>query len=128
MRMSCGIAIVALLVSSSSLGAQFARQELHAFSSITISDTEFLKGKKDGDSVVLSGHLRLPKIGPERLPAIILLHGSGGLGGVGQPIEEWSRELNELGVATFAVDSFFRSWNHPDYNRPISARPFKHDC
>ena len=86
--------------------AQVARQEVHALPSITLSDAEFLNGKKDGTPVTLSGVLRLPKVGGEKLPAVILLHGSGGLGGTGGPIDEWSRELNEIGVATFAVDSF----------------------
>ncbi|WOH67113.1 dienelactone hydrolase family protein [Bradyrhizobium sp. BWA-3-5] len=37
---------------------------------------------------------------------MILLHPSGGLQGSGGLIEEWSKELNEQGIATFAVDSF----------------------
>jgi hypothetical protein len=47
-------------------------------------------------------------VGPEKLPAVILLQTSAGLQGIGGVIEEWSKELNELGTATFAVDSFSR--------------------
>jgi dienelactone hydrolase len=50
--------------------------------------------------------LRLPKLGPEKIPAVILLQPSGGLQGSDGLIEEWSKELNEQGIATFAVDSF----------------------
>jgi dienelactone hydrolase len=67
---------------------------------------EFLTGKKDGKAVTLAGELRIPEPGADKLPAAILLHGSGGLGGTGSPISEWTNELNRLGVATFVVDSF----------------------
>ena len=56
--------------------------------------------------MTIGGELRLPKAQTDKFPAVILLHGSGGLGGTGSPIDEWSRSLNELGVAAFAVDSF----------------------
>ena len=39
-------------------------------------------------------------------PVVVLFHGVGGLGGVGSPVHEWSRVLNEVGIGTFAVDSF----------------------
>ena len=105
MRIALGI-VIALLLFSNGTQAQVARQEVHAFQSITISDADFLNGKKDGVPVTLAGHLRLPKIGAEKLPAVVFLIGSGGLGGDGGMIDEWSKELNEIGVATFAIDSF----------------------
>jgi dienelactone hydrolase len=86
--------------------AQIARQEFYALQSITLSDADFLIGKKDGFPVTLAGVLRLPKLGSEKLPAVVLLHGSGGVGGDGGMIDEWSRELNAIGIATFAGDSF----------------------
>jgi dienelactone hydrolase len=86
--------------------AQVARQEVLAFQSLTLTDTEFLNGKADGKAVTLAGLLRLPKAGPEKLPAVVLLHGAGGLGGSGSMIDEWSQELNQIGIATFAVDSW----------------------
>jgi dienelactone hydrolase len=106
MRIASAIAISALLLFSTNAQAQIARQELHAFQSVTMSDTDFLKGKKDGAPVTLAAHLRLPKVGPEKLPAVILLQTSAGLQGTGGVTEEWSKELNDLGIATFAVDSF----------------------
>jgi dienelactone hydrolase len=100
------IALPIVLFIEAQAQAQLARQEFHALQSITLSDADFLNGKKDGVPVTLAGVLRLPKLGPEKLPAAVLLQGSGGVGGSGGMIDEWTRELNEIGIATFAVDSF----------------------
>ena len=106
MRTPLVIALSGLLVIGAEARAQVARQEIYALQSVTLSDSDFLSGKKDGVPVTVAGALQLPKIGTDKLPAVILLHGSGGVGGSGGMIDEWSRELNEIGVATFAVDSF----------------------
>jgi dienelactone hydrolase len=89
-----------------SANAQVARLELHPISSLTLKDSEFLGGRKDGQQVTIAGELRIPTAGNEKLPAVVLLHGSGGIGGTGSMINEWSTELNQLGIATFAIDSF----------------------
>jgi dienelactone hydrolase len=47
--------------------------------------------------------LRIPRLGTDRLPAVILLHGSGG---IGANVDYWSQELNGIGLATFITDSF----------------------
>src|SRR4051794_16342277 len=99
-------ALAAGLAGALPVQAEIARQEFHPIPSLTTSDADFLNGTKAGTPVILAGVLRLPKIGPEKLPAVVLLHGSGGLGGTGGPVDEWSRELNEIGVAAFAIDSF----------------------
>jgi dienelactone hydrolase len=106
MRIPLLVALVGLIGIGAPAQAQVARQEVHAFQSVTLSDTEFLNGKQDGKPVTLSGLLRLPKVGPEKLPAVVLLHGAGGMGGSGSQIDEWSLELNQIGIATFAVDSW----------------------
>jgi len=77
------------------------RTEIRAIPSSTLSDAQFLTGS-DGKPVVISGTLRLAK-DSGRLPVVILLHGSGGMTG---NIEYWSRELNAIGVSTFALDAF----------------------
>jgi hypothetical protein len=41
--------------------------------------------------VTIAGELRIPKAGNEKLSAVVLLHGSGGVGGTGSMIDEWSR-------------------------------------
>ena len=79
-----------------------ARTEIHSIPSLTISDEQFLKGDRAGKPVVVSGVLRIAQ-GPGRLPAVVLIHGSGGMG---PNIDFWSRELNAMGVSTFALDGF----------------------
>lgn len=83
--------------------AQVARMEIHPFGSTTLSDQEFLSGQKDGKPVTLGGELRLPRPGTDRLPVVVLLHGSGGVSGY---VTDWERDLNAMGVATFVIDSF----------------------
>ena len=83
--------------------AQIARIELPSFQSMTLTDQEFLAGRKDGRPVTLAGELRLPRPGNDRLPAVVLLHGSGG---IGSSLLDWEEEFNAMGVATFVIDSF----------------------
>ena len=79
-----------------------ARIELRAFQSLTLTDQQFLTGDKNGSPVTIAGELRLPQGSSGRLPVVIVLHGAGGLG----PSNElWSRVLNEIGIATFSVDT-----------------------
>ena len=88
----------------SELARYAPRTELHAVQSLTLTDEQFLTGSADGaKSVILAGILRLATAGTDRLPAVVLVHGSGGMGA---NIEFWQRELNALGVATFAIDAF----------------------
>ena len=82
---------------------QVARIEVFPIESITVSDEEFLAGKKDGKPVTLAGELRIPRSGTARLPAVVLVHGSGGIPG---SIADWAQFLNALGVATLTLDSF----------------------
>jgi dienelactone hydrolase len=80
-----------------------ARMEIHSFPSMTLTDQEFLTGKKEGKPVTLGGELRLPRPGTEKFPLVVLLHGSGG---VGNNVLDWEREINAMGVATFVLDCF----------------------
>ena len=82
--------------------AQVARTELHAIPTLTLSDRDFLTGEKNGTSVTIAGSLRIPSLGADRLPAVILVHGSGGVG----EMSIAGREFNGIGLATFAIDSF----------------------
>ena len=83
--------------------AQISRLELHAIQSHSPTDQEFLTGKSDAKPVTITGELRIPRAGTDRLPAVILLHGSGGASALH---DNWAREFNALGVATLIVDSF----------------------
>jgi dienelactone hydrolase len=97
--------ILALLLGQSPhlAGAQNVRVEVQAFQSVTLSDQEFLTGRGPGKPVTLAGVLRLPQPDGVALPAVILLHGSNGISGME---DGWIRVLNEMGVATFMVDSY----------------------
>jgi dienelactone hydrolase len=91
------------LFGSAAVHAQVARVELHIIQSQTPTDQEFLTGKKDSKPAAIAAELRIPRPGTERLPAVILLHGSSGVTGL---VDDWARELNSLGVAAFILDSF----------------------
>jgi dienelactone hydrolase len=79
-----------------------ARTELHSIDTLTLSDTQFLSGDANGKATTTSGQLRLAK-GSGRLPVVVLQHGSGGMA---PNVEMWARELNRIGISTFALDSF----------------------
>jgi len=79
-----------------------ARIELHPIQTITISDQQFLKGDSSGKQVTVSAQLRIAQ-GQARLPVVLLVHGSGG---VGASIDVWSQEFNAMGISTFVLDSF----------------------
>lgn len=86
-------------------GTDYApRVEIRPFESLTLSDAQFLTGQSEGAKpVTLAGTLRIARAGTERLPTVILMHGSGGIGG---NIEYWQRMLGSKGYSTFAIDAF----------------------
>jgi dienelactone hydrolase len=79
-----------------------ARTELHSIATLTLSDQHFLKGEADGKPTTISGDFRIAQ-GAGRLPVVVLMHGSGGMG---PNIEMWSREFNAMGISVFAIDGF----------------------
>jgi dienelactone hydrolase len=83
--------------------AQGIRTEIHSFQSTTMTDQDFLTGRKEGKPVALAGVLRLPRPGTDRLPVVVLLHGSGGISGY---VTDWEQDLLAMGVATFVIDAF----------------------
>lgn len=80
-----------------------SRLEILALKGETLSGDQFLRGEKSGREVTLAGELRLPPRAPAKVPAVILVHGSGGIGG---STDLWARELNAIGVAAFILDTF----------------------
>ncbi|RJF78137.1 carboxymethylenebutenolidase [Azospirillum cavernae] len=79
------------------------RVELHSIPSLTLSDGQFLTGDSAGAvPVTVTGEFRVAQ-GEGRLPVVVLMHGSGG---IGPNIEMWARLLNAQGVSTFAIDGF----------------------
>ncbi len=83
--------------------AQVVRVELHVFQSTTLTDEQFLAGRTDGKPVDVAGELRIPRSGSGRVPAVVLVHGSGGVTGA---VDDWAKFLNSLGIATFVFDAF----------------------
>ena len=78
------------------------RIEIHVVPSTTVSGEEFLLGQK-GRGVNLSGELRLPQGNAPKFPAVILVHGSGGISG---SMDAWVHHFNQAGIATFVLDTF----------------------
>jgi len=86
-----------------SLNDLAARIEIRPVESLTLSDSQFLTGDKNATPVALAGELRIPRGPAGRLPAVVLLHGSGGANG---GHEFWTKHFNEMGIASFLLDSF----------------------
>ena len=80
-----------------------ARTEIRAFETLTLTDRQFLTGDRNGKAVTIAGELRLPQGANAKFPAVVLLHGSGG---VGSGPELWAKHFNEMGIASFVIDSF----------------------
>jgi len=97
--------IILMLSTSQHLRAddEVGRIELHVFDSKTLTDQQFLAGTKGGIPVTLSGELRYPRKKMKKYPAVLLVHGSGGISGY---VDDWAKELNKIGIATFILDSF----------------------
>lgn len=83
--------------------ADVGRIELYTIQSMTLTDQEFLMGKKNGSPVTISGELRYPRKKMEKYPVVVLVHGSGGVSGY---IDDWAQEINKMGAAVFLLDSF----------------------
>ena len=74
-----------------------------ALESLTLPETQFLTVSKNGEPAIVWGELKLPQSRAERVPAVVLAHGCGGL----PPAPTgWADELNRMGFATFILDSF----------------------
>jgi dienelactone hydrolase len=80
-----------------------ARIELRPIETLTLTDQQFLTGDRNGKAVTIAGELRIPRGVNGRMPAVVLLHGSGGVNGGN---ELWAKHFNEMGIAAFLLDSF----------------------
>jgi dienelactone hydrolase len=79
-----------------------ARVELYPIPTLTLSDQQFLTGSADGKPATVSGEFRLAQ-GIGRLPVVVLIHGSSGVGAV---MESWVHNFNAMGISTFVIDGF----------------------
>jgi dienelactone hydrolase len=82
--------------------ADTARLEIYSIETLTLTDQQFLLGAKDGTPARIGAELRLPA-GTGRIPAVVLIHGSGG---VGANVDAWAQTLNAMGIAAFVLDAF----------------------
>jgi len=73
------------------------------FQTTTPTISEFLQGIRPAATNLIWGDLQLPPGRVERSPAVVLVHGSGGV----SPREDrWAENLQQAGAATFLLDSF----------------------
>jgi dienelactone hydrolase len=80
-----------------------ARVEMHTIPSLTLSDQQFLTGDANGaQRVTMAGEFRIAQ-GLGKLPAVVLMHGSGG---ISPSMDAWTRQLNSMGISTFVIDGF----------------------
>lgn len=79
------------------------RTEVIPIQTVTLTDEQFLLGIREGIPATIAGVLRIPRMDKGTLPAVVLVHGSGGLG---NNITYWQERLNAAGIATFALDVF----------------------
>jgi dienelactone hydrolase len=64
---------------------------------------DLIKGNSSGEGVNITGHLFLPT-GMGKVPAVILMHGSGGI--YPAMLDFWPKRFNADGVAVLALDRF----------------------
>ena len=95
------------------------RTEVRPIEALTLSDQQFLTGDTSAaKAAVIAGELRLPQGAPGRLPAVVLMHGSGS---AGAREEFWSKIFNEMGIASL------RTRPHQRIGEPGAAGTLQHD-
>jgi len=98
-----GILLAGIETNAQSMPKEIApRVELYAIPSLTISDQQFLAGDANGKPVTVAGEFRIAQ-GSGRLPVVVLMHGSSG---VGATMEAWVHQFNRMGISTFVIDGF----------------------
>ena len=109
-RLRLSVLLAASLAGFAPLAAQTpqdlaSRTELRPFSSLSLSDSQFLQGDSKATPVTIAGELRFPATAAAgaKLPAVIVVHGSGGASAT---TENWARIFNRMGIASFVIDSF----------------------
>ena len=97
------ICTCAVLAAPASAQERIFRIEVHPIVTQALTTGQVLAGEQ-GPPTTIAGELRLPAAGDEqRLPAVIMVHGAGGVYG---NADAWADAINDLGVAVFILDSF----------------------
>ncbi len=102
MKAAIGV-LLSVLLAAGAQAQGFVRMEMLPIPSVTLTTEQILSGDLNGKPVTVAGQLRIPKAGTEKLPAIIMVHGSGGLSA---SADAWAREFNSIGLAVLVLDSF----------------------
>jgi dienelactone hydrolase len=98
-----GILLTCIETNAQSMPKEVAsRTEIYAIPSLTISDQQFLTGDSNGRQVTVAGEFRIAQ-GSGKLPVVVLMHGSSG---VGAGMEPWVHNFNAMGISTFVIDGF----------------------
>lgn len=91
------------VVADFTAGQPTGRYSFASWTPKTIVD--LLKGNTQNENTTIVGHLFLPPASEkEKVPAIVLMHGSGGI--YSAMLEYWPKQFNGAGYAVLAVDSF----------------------
>ncbi|MBR0937163.1 dienelactone hydrolase family protein [Bradyrhizobium jicamae] len=99
----CAVLFTCIETSAQSIPKEIAaRTEIYGIPSLTISDHQFLTGDANGKPVTVGGELRIAQ-GSGRLPVVVLMHGSSG---VGSTMDAWVHQFNSMGISTFVIDGF----------------------
>ncbi len=77
------------------------RMSLIPFDSVTLSSQQVLVGETQGKPVTLAGELRLPGMGTDKVPVVVLVYG---IAGLMAKEDEWARSLNSWGIGVFIPD------------------------
>ncbi len=89
------------VVTTFSSGAPSARYAFASWTPKTLG--ELLQGNTTGETVNIVGHLFLPS-GNDKVPAVVLVHGSGGI--YSAELDYWPKQFNAAGMAVFTLDMF----------------------
>lgn len=98
------LCVLAAFANAQSLPKEVAtRAEIYPIPSLTLSDQQFLSGDAAAGKVVtVAGEFRVAQ-GSGKLPVVVLMHGSSG---VGATTEAWVHAFNAMGISTFVIDGF----------------------
>jgi dienelactone hydrolase len=100
---SAGVFLVATLaVGQTMTDSSSGRIEFQSFTPKSMFDLA-RERRQDWPNTKVWGDLSFPANAAGKVPAIVLSHGSGG---VERSMSQWVEALNDIGVATFVVDTF----------------------
>ena len=119
-----GILLAGIETSAQSMPKEIApRVELYAIPSLTISDQQFLTGDANGKPVTVAGEFRVAQ-GTGRLPVVVLMHGSSG---VGATMEAWVHSVQRDGDFDLRDRRLYRPRTDRGRPEPGAARPPQSD-